>query len=63
MIVPKVGDICQHYKGGLYKVICWANMEADNKAIVVYRSQEDGHIWARPTQEFLDKFTVVNTKT
>ena len=56
---PKKDDICRHYKGGLYKVICFANIENNCIPVTVYQCMEGGLFWVRPTHEFLGKFTVV----
>lgn len=42
-----------HYKGGRYRKICEARLEADpNTWVVIYRSIEKGYIWARAKDEF-----------
>jgi len=46
----------QHYKGGLYEVICEARLEADpGVTMMIYRSLTDGQIWARPNSAFFEE--------
>ena len=42
----------QHYKGGVYDLICEARLEADPKQIMIIYRAEDGSIWARPSEVF-----------
>jgi hypothetical protein len=45
----------QHYKGGLYEIVCEARLEADPDVIlVIYRSVAEGGVWARPKQAFFE---------
>lgn len=46
--------IYQHYKGGWYRLICCANLEADGgqTQMAVYQSLETGKVWVRPASEF-----------
>ena len=48
--------------GGVYKVICGALDEADPyRALVIYKSEADGTVWAREANEFCDgRFESVN---
>lgn len=51
----QVGDGATHvhYKGGRYRKICEARLEADpNTWVVIYRSIEKGYVWARAKDEF-----------
>lgn len=43
----------RHRKGGLYRVITRAQLEADLAPAVVYEGQ-DGRVWVRPAAEFDD---------
>ncbi len=44
----------RHYKGGIYEIICEAQLESDPKVtMMVYRSEE-GRIWTRPKDEFFE---------
>lgn len=49
----------RHHKGGTYVKICEAKMESDQTLVVIYRSEQDDQIWARPAAEFADRFTPV----
>lgn len=42
----------EHYKGGLYVVICCAISEADLVPVVVYRSLTYNHVWTRPLSQW-----------
>lgn len=55
------GKIYRHYKGGLYKVICLANLESNFEVMVVYISLDDvaDAPWIRPLSEFREKFKEV----
>ncbi|MEI7457221.1 MAG: DUF1653 domain-containing protein [Nitrosomonadales bacterium] len=45
----------QHYKGGIYEIVCEARLEADpDVLLVIYRSVADGAIWARPKPVFFE---------
>lgn len=47
----------RHRKGGLYRVVTTALIEATLELAVVYDSS-DGHVWVRPYKEFHDgRFT------
>jgi len=50
-----------HTKSGEhYTIVCAATRELDSVPITVYRSeQQPFKIWARPTQEFLQKFQLI----
>lgn len=47
----------RHYKGGIYEVVCEAVLEADHTPVVVYRGQ-DGAVWVRPRDAFLETVTI-----
>jgi hypothetical protein len=56
--VPK--EICEgqhyrHFKGGLYTILAVATHSETLEEMVVYRSDTDGSIWARPKTMFMDK--------
>lgn len=42
------GELWQHYKGGVYKVITLANHSETKEALVIYQSIPFGSIYARP---------------
>lgn len=48
--------IYRHYKGGLYKYICDANLEwcpnDPNSHVIVYEGLDTGLRWVRPRNEF-----------
>jgi hypothetical protein len=48
MIYPMPGELWQHYKGGVYKVITLANHSETKEALVIYQSIPFGSIYARP---------------
>lgn len=51
------GDVVQHFKGKLYKVLFTSAHYSENHALrlVVYQSQETGKIWVRPFDMFMSK--------
>ena len=51
----KAGDLFYHFKGGLYTVIEVAKHTETGEKLVVYRSVENGTVWARPMSMFLSK--------
>jgi hypothetical protein len=47
--IPGPGACYEHYRGGRYAVITIARSSEDlEQLLVVYRSLERGHVWARP---------------
>jgi hypothetical protein len=45
----------RHCKGGIYKLVCEAKLEADpSVTMMVYRSQADGAIWTRTKVVFFE---------
>lgn len=43
----------KHFKGKIYEVICEGVLESNpNMVLTVYKSQENGRIWIRPSKEF-----------
>ncbi len=55
--MAEIGNIYQHYKGGVYKLICIAKMESSKSEMAVYESVLSGKIWIRPTKQFEEKFS------
>lgn len=49
------GDLFYHFKGGLYTVIEVATQTETGEKLVVYRSVENGTVWARPMSMFLSE--------
>lgn len=43
----------RHYKGGLYRLLAWAQSEDTGKPVAVYQSAADGMVWVRSREEFL----------
>jgi hypothetical protein len=43
----------QHYKGGLYELVCEATLESDLSPMIVYRAA-NGTIWCRPRAVFFE---------
>lgn len=56
-VIPTPG-MWMHVKSGqLYRILCFANMEATGEQVVVYVSVAAGtEIWVRPTTQFYEKF-------
>ena len=50
-----IGKRYQHYKGGIYEVVELAR-DANNfmKVLVIYKSEENGNVWARNLEEWDD---------
>ena len=51
----KINGRYRHYKGNIYKVIAVAENSETKAEEVVYESEADGRIWARPLAMFLGK--------
>ena len=47
----------QHYKGGIYELVCEATLEADLSPMIVYRAA-NGSIWCRPRAVFFEMIEV-----
>lgn len=50
------GDLVQHFKGGLYKIISVATHTETEEPMVVYQSFQDesqGRLWVRPYEMFV----------
>jgi hypothetical protein len=48
------GALYRHYKGGLYRRLMDATDEATMTPVVVYRSEQDGRVWVRSLDAWLD---------
>jgi len=44
----------RHYKGGIYEIICEAQLESDPNVIMVVYKAENGTIWTRPRGIFFE---------
>ncbi len=48
----------QHYKGGIYEIVCEAKLESDpSVTLIIYRS-ENGLTWARPSEVFFQQIEI-----
>lgn len=47
----------QHYKGGIYELVCEATLESDLSTMIVYRAA-NGSIWCRPREVFFEMIEV-----
>ncbi len=54
----RIGDVYQHYKGGLYVIIAVCLLEATKEHLIVYKSLINGVVWCRPKQEFTELVNV-----
>lgn len=55
-----IGRIYIHYKGGHYKLICLAELEADESPMAVYVDLHSERFWVRPVDEFREKFELLH---
>lgn len=51
---PQKGEIWRHHKGGRYKILVRSLWEEDKSPVVTYESLEDGLIWTRALDVFLE---------
>jgi hypothetical protein len=49
---PVAGDVCRHYKGGLYIVLAIAVHTEEKNRLVLYRPLSGENVWARPFDIF-----------
>lgn len=54
MIVPEcpTPGLYRHFRGGLYRVLDVAQHSETGEALVLYRSEADQVLWARPISSF-----------
>ena len=45
----------RHFKGKEYTALCTARHSETNELLVIYASDDDGKIWARPYKEFMSE--------
>ena len=51
----------EHYKGGRYRVVCLAKIEATHEDVVVYEALYDNDVakyWVRPVASFLEEVEI-----
>lgn len=48
-----LSGVYEHFKGGMYSIICTALNSEDLRKTVVYQSLEDGKVWVRDFEEFI----------
>lgn len=51
-VLPRLGGLYQHYKGGNYKVLLLGKDEETQADVVVYSAEKDSQVWVRPLSEF-----------
>jgi hypothetical protein len=44
----------QHYKGGIYELVCEATLESDPKVTMIVYRAANGTIWTRPASVFFE---------
>ncbi|KXU80596.1 DUF1653 domain-containing protein [Aeromonas enteropelogenes] len=44
----------RHFKGGLYQVLTLALHTETGEQLVIYRSEQDGEVYARPVTMFME---------
>lgn len=49
----EVGDIVQHFKGGLYIIEAFGTNTETGENVVIYKSLTDGRTWVRPKEMFI----------
>ncbi len=57
---PAIGDIYEHYKGGLYVVLCRSVDEETLQPLVTYRSNLKGYTWTRTLKNFTATVQLAN---
>ena len=63
----RISGTYRHFKGKEYTALCVAKHTETDEVLVVYASNNDGKIWARPYGEFmsevdLEKYPEANQK-
>lgn len=53
--ILQIGGLYEHFKGGIYQVFDEAKHSETGETLVIYTSQKDGHICARPKDMFLSE--------
>ncbi|WP_434667224.1 DUF1653 domain-containing protein [Aeromonas sp. NJAU223] len=44
----------RHFKGGLYRVLTLARHTETGESLVIYQSEQDGEVYARPVPMFME---------
>jgi hypothetical protein len=57
--IIEIGSLWRHRGGNLYRIVALARWEPTVDVCVVYRSEENGSVWARPKDVFAERFTFV----
>lgn len=61
--LPPRGTMVRHKDGGIYQVIAYARHSDDGAPLCIYTHRwpfTPGEIWARPAQEWKERFTVID---
>lgn len=51
----RLGGTYRHFKGKEYTALGLAKHTENNELLVIYASNEDGNMWARPYNEFMSE--------
>jgi hypothetical protein len=50
--MPRPGEVWEHYKGGIYSIVCTSVKEDTLEALVTYHSNLKGDNWTRTLVDF-----------
>jgi hypothetical protein len=54
-VITRTGTVrYQHYKGGIYELICEAALESDPAVTMIVYRAANGTIWTRPASVFFE---------
>ncbi|MFB2832944.1 DUF1653 domain-containing protein [Floridanema evergladense] len=62
-MMPQVGKLYKHYKGGIYHVIAIAEHTETKESFVIYQSPNSAIVWARPLSNFAEVLGGENENT
>lgn len=48
----------QHYKGGIYEIVCEAKLESDPSITMMIYKSANGLMWARPSDVFFEQIEI-----